>query len=180
MMPSMHDPRNDRLADIIVNHSLKLQAGEKVLVQGNGLVTEPLVRAVLRAAKAAGALPVYKLENPATLREWLKDATPAQLDLAAEADAHQMKLMDAFVGFTAPMNALELSDLPGETMALYQERYYDPVHMKIRLPDTRWVVLRYPTQAFAQSAGMSTEGFTDWYYRVCTVDYGKWARQWNL
>ncbi len=169
----MHDPRNDKLAEIIVNHSLKLKAGEKVLVQGNGLVTEPLVRAVVKAAKAVGALPVYKLENPATLREWLKDADPAMLDLAADADSYQMKLMDAFVGFTAPINALELSDLPGETMAMYQERYNDPVHMKVRLPDTRWVVLRYPTEAFAQSAAMSTEGFADWYYRVCTVDYGK-------
>jgi len=169
----MHDPRNDRLADIIVNHSLELQAGEKVLIQGNDLAAEPLVRAVLRAAKAAGALPVYKLENPATQREWLKDADPAMFDLAARADVHQMKLMDAYVGFTAPSNALELSDIPGDTMRSYQERYYDPVHMKVRLPDTRWVVLRYPTPAFAQSAGMSTEGFTDWFYRVCTVDYGR-------
>lgn len=172
-MPFMHDPRNDKLAEIIVNHSLKLKAGEKVLIQGNGLVTEPLVRAIVRAAKAVGALPVYKFENAATQREWLKDADPAMLDLAADADAYQMKLMDAYVGFSAPMNALELSDLPGETMALYQERYYNRVHMKVRLPDTRWVVLRYPTEAFAQSAAMSTEGFTDWFYRVCTVDYGR-------
>ncbi len=172
----MYDPRNDKLADLIVNHSLKLTKGEKVLVQGNGLVTEPLVRAIVKAAKAVGALPMYKLENPATLREWLKDATPDQLDLAAEADAYQMKLMDAYVGFSAPTNALELSDLPGKTMAMYQERYYNPVHMKVRLPETRWVVLRYPTEAFAQSASMSTEGFTDWFYKVCTVDYGKMAK----
>ena len=169
----MHDPRNDQLADIIVNQSLELKAGEKVLVQGNGLATEPLVRAVVKAAKAAGALPVYKLENPATLREWLKDGDAAMFDLAAEADAHQMKLMDAYVGFSCPENAVELSDIPGDTMALYQERYYDPVHMKIRLPDTRWVVLRYPAPGFAQSAGMSTEAFEDWFYRVCTVDYMK-------
>ena len=169
----MHDPRNDKLAEIIVHHSLKLKSGEKVLIQGNGLETEPLVRSLVKAAKAVGALPMYKLENQATQREWLKDADPAMLDLAAEADAYQMKLMDAFVGFTAPANALELSDLPGDIMTMYQERYYDPVHMKIRLPDTRWVVLRYPTEAFAQSAAMSSEGFTDWFYRVCTVDYGK-------
>ena len=175
-MPLMHDPRNDTLAEIIVNHSLELKKGEKVLIQGNGLVTEPLVRAVIKSAKAVGALPIYKLENPKTQREWLKDADPDMLDLAADADVHQMKLMDAFVGFTAPENALELSDLPGETMRLYQERYYGPVHMKIRLPDTRWVVLRYPTEAFAQSAGMSGEKFEDWFYRVCTVDYRKMGK----
>ncbi len=167
----MYDSRNDKLADIIVNHSLKLQKGEKVLIQGNGLLSEPLIRAVIKASKEAGAYPVYKIDHPSTLREWLKEADTAQMDLAAEADAAQMRLMDAYVGFTAPENALELADIPGETMALYQEHYVNPVHMKIRLPKTRWVVLRYPTPAFAQSAGMSLEAFEDWYYRVCSVDY---------
>lgn len=173
---TMHDTRNDKLASIIVNHSLKLQKGEKILIQGNGLNSEPLIRSVVRAAKTAGALPVYKIENPSTLREWLKDADTAQMDLAAEADAAQMRLMDAYVGFTAPENALELADIPGEIMSLYQEHYVDPVHMKIRLPKTRWVVLRYPTPAFAQSAGMSIEAFEDWYYRVCSVDYEAMGR----
>ena len=172
----MHDPRNDRLAEIIVSHSLKLRKGEKILIQGTGLASEPLIRALIRAAKEAGALPLYTIENTETLREWLKDADPAMMDLAAENDAAKMRLMDAYVGFTAPENALELADIPSEIMTLYQERYVDPVHMKIRLPDTRWVVLRYPTRAFAQSAGMSFEAFEEWYYRVCTVDYGRMGR----
>jgi aminopeptidase len=172
----MHDPRNDKLADIIVNHSLKLKKGEKVLIQGTGFASEPLVRAIIKKAKNAGALPVYKFENQETLREWLEDATTEMIELAAEADAHQMKMMDAYVGFTAPENALELSDLPGETMRLFKEKYHGPVHMRIRLPDTRWVVLRYPTPAFAQSAEMSGEAFEDWFYKVCTVDYKRMGR----
>ncbi|MCK5734869.1 MAG: aminopeptidase [Spirochaetaceae bacterium] len=172
----MHDPRNDKLADIIVNHSLELKKGEKVLIQGTGFSSEPLVKAIIKAAKSVGALPVYKFESQETQREWLKDANPELIELAADADAYQMKMMDAFVGFTAPENALELSDLPSETMRLYKEKYQGPVHMKIRLPNTRWVVLRYPTAAFAQSAEMSQEGFEDWFYKVCTVDYKKMER----
>jgi len=172
----MHDPRNDRLADIIVNYSLKLTKGEKVLIQGTGFSSEPLIRAIVKAAKTAGALPIYKFENQETLREWLKDASPEQIELAAESDAYQMKMMDAYVGFTAPENSLELSDLPGKTMQLFKEKYQGPVHMKIRLPDTRWVVLRYPTASFAQAAEMSMEAFEDWFYKVCTVDYEKMGR----
>ena len=48
-MPSMHDPRNDQLADVIVNHSLKLKAGEKVLIRGSGFVADHLIRALIRA-----------------------------------------------------------------------------------------------------------------------------------
>ena len=172
----MHDPRNDKLANIIVNHSLELKKGEKVLIQGTGFDSEPLVRAIVKASKAIGALPVYKFENQETIREWLKDASPEMLELAAKTDAYQMKMMDAYVGFTAPENNMELSDLPVETMRMYMEKYNSPVHMKIRLPHTKWVVLRYPTSAFAQSAEMSGEEFEDWFYNVCTVDYKKMGR----
>jgi aminopeptidase len=33
------------------------------------------------------------------------------------------------------------------------------------------VVLRWPTPSMAQQAGMSTEDFEDFYFRVCTADY---------
>ncbi len=169
----MKDLRQDKLANIVVNHSLKLQSGEKVLIRGSGFVTESLVRAFIRAVKAVGAHPVYRIDDQKILREWLQNANDEMLKTAADVDSYQMKMMDAFIGITAPDNALELTDITADSLKLYDSLYVNPVHMQIRVPETRWVVLRYPTQALAQSAGMSTEGFEDWYYRVCSVDYGK-------
>jgi len=40
-----------------------------------------------------------------------------------------------------------------------------------RVGRTKWVVLRWPTSAMAQQAGLSTEAFEDFYFRVCTLDY---------
>lgn len=173
----MNDSRHDKLADIIVNYSLKLKPGEKVLIRGNGYVTEPLVLALLRATKAVGALPIYRMDSSSVTREWLKDANPLMIKLAAETDEYQMKQMDAFVGITALENALELSDLPAGVMRDYEMFYVEPVHMKLRVSHTRWVVLRYPTQALAQSAGMSSEGFEDWYFRVCLMDYSRMSEE---
>ena len=51
-----------------------------------------------------------------------------------------------------------------------------PVHSNIRVPDTKWVVLRYPVPSMAQQAGMSTEAFEDHYFNVCNLDYGKMSR----
>jgi len=48
---------------------------------------------------------------------------------------------------------------------------WKPVHGSIRVPDTKWVVLRYPTDSFAQAASMSTAAFEDFYFDVCTADY---------
>ena len=47
------------------------------------------------------------------------------------------------------------------------------VHREIRVPKTKWVVLRYPNASMAQLAKMSTEGFEDFYFDVCNLDYGK-------
>jgi aminopeptidase len=40
-----------------------------------------------------------------------------------------------------------------------------------RVNNTKWCVLRWPTSSMAQQAGMSTEGFEDFYFRVCLLDY---------
>jgi aminopeptidase len=40
-----------------------------------------------------------------------------------------------------------------------------------RVQKTKWVVLRWPTPAMAQLAGMSTEAFEEFFFRVCTLDY---------
>ncbi|MBR5186346.1 MAG: aminopeptidase, partial [Akkermansia sp.] len=40
-----------------------------------------------------------------------------------------------------------------------------------RVCKTKWCVLRWPTPSMAQSAGMSTEAFEDFYFRCCLADY---------
>lgn len=44
-------------------------------------------------------------------------------------------------------------------------------HHEIRVPKTRWVVLRYPNDSMSQLSGMSTEAFEDYYFSVCNLDY---------
>ena len=45
--------------------------------------------------------------------------------------------------------------------------------MEERVNNTKWVVLRYPTSGFAQSAVMSLSAFEDFFFKVCTMDYSK-------
>jgi aminopeptidase len=62
-------------------------------------------------------------------------------------------------------------------MDLYERLYLHPVHLEQRVKHTRWVVLRWPLPSMAQSAGMSTEAFEDFFFRVCAgVDYPRMQR----
>ena len=58
-------------------------------------------------------------------------------------------------------------------MNIYGQTVQNRVHRDIRVPKTKWVVLRYPTNSMAQLAKMSTEGFEDFYFNVCNLDYAK-------
>jgi aminopeptidase len=80
--------------------------------------------------------------------------------------------MDAYIGVRGNDNICEMSDVPGIKMSYLQRHIFQPVHHDIRLK-TKWVVLRYPNSSMAQQAGMSTEAFEDFYFEVCTMDYGR-------
>jgi aminopeptidase len=87
-----------------------------------------------------------------------------------------MEGVQCYVGVRGSLNATEMADVPAERLELYQKHVLKPVHFEVRVPRTKWVVLRWPTPSMAQQARMSTESFEDFYFDVCTVDYAAMAR----
>ncbi len=170
----MMDPRVTTLAHNLVNYSCRLKPGEKVLIENTGVQTD-LVTELIREAYAAGARPYVHLRENAVMRALMMGASTEQLDLWAKYDAGLMADMNAYIGIRAGDNASELSDVPGEQREIYAKHYAHPVHSLIRVPKTKWVVLRYPSPSMAQSAGMSTEAFENFYFKVCCLDYSKMA-----
>jgi aminopeptidase len=56
----MRDERLDRLSDLLLNYSLKLQPGDLFEING-GVPAKPLIKSLLRRAHAIGAVPFVKL-----------------------------------------------------------------------------------------------------------------------
>ena len=168
----MFDPRILQLADGLVNFSCNVQKGENVLIETIG-GNEDLTRALIKAVYKAGGMPFLWVGDKEYDREMLMHCTPEQLKLRAEVDAKLMSQMQAFIGVRGGSNAAELSDVPQEQLKRNQRLYWEPVHNKIRVTKTKWVVLRYPTPSMAQMADMSTEAFEDYYFNVCNLDYSK-------
>ncbi len=169
------DPRVEKLASTLVHFSIQAKAGDKVLVEAGNDGSE-LVRALVREIYSAGALPFVWLNQSRIERELALGYSQEQLKIRAEADALLMSHMDAYIGFTAVSNDSELSDVPSERMECYSLNYDEPVHGRIRVPKTRWCVLRYPTPAMAQAASMSQEAYEDFFFQVCTMDYSRMNR----
>lgn len=168
----MKDIRFEQLAKILIHHSTKLGNNDKVLIEAIDTPPE-MILALLRQAKAVGGIPFVTLKNNLILREIYHQASEASMSLVGKWEAARMAEMDAYIGLRGNHNISELSDVPNEKMRLYQSHWWKPVHLDIRVPKTRWVVLRWPHPGMAQQAGMSTEAFEDFYFQVCTLDYGK-------
>lgn len=168
----MKDIRYSTLAKNLINYSCALKEGEKVLIESIGDCA-PLVKELIKEAYNAKAIPLVTLKNKEIDRELLKGISTEQLDLMAKYEAARMNDVDAYIGIRAGNNISELSDVPEDNLALYSKHFATPVHHQIRVPNTRWVVLRYPNASMAQSANMSTEAFEDFYFNVCNLDYSK-------
>lgn len=172
----MKDPRIDRLAQVLLHHSCRIQPGQKVLIEAFDLPTPQLICRLIEDAAAAGAIPVVSVKDNAVLRSLYRTATVDSMQLAGRFEAAVMSEMDAYIGIRGSANSSEFSDVPGDRMDLYQQHWWQPVHIGIRVPKTRWVVLRYPTPSMAQAAGKSCEAFEDFFFDVCTADYARMAR----
>lgn len=170
----MRDPRNARLAELIVRHSTQLESGEAAFIEAFD-VADGLVLDLVDAVHAVGAIPVVALRRNAVNRVLWSRATEKQFELMSALELFQMKQVQAYVGLRGADNTSELSDVPSDRMSVYQRLVQRPVHFDYRVNQTRWVVLRYPTPSMAQSANMSTEAFEDFFYRVCLLDYQRMA-----
>jgi aminopeptidase len=170
----MKDPRIEMMAKNLLHYSVSLQKGENVLIEihDDG---EELAAALIKEAYAMGANPFLSVKNRGLVRELLLGANPEQMDSVSKYEIARMKDMQAYIGIRGHRNSADWSDVPGEKMGIYQRHWFKKVHSEVRVPDTKWCVMRYPNAAMAQMANMSTEAFEDFYFNVCTLDYAKMA-----
>ena len=73
----MHDPRIDALARQLVRYSTYLKKGEKVLIDVHD-VPDSIGLALIREARAKGALPFLRVHQSRLTRELMKGAEDCQ------------------------------------------------------------------------------------------------------
>ncbi len=169
------DPRVKELASRLIRYSLNLQKGEKVLIENIGLQV-PIVRELVREAFAVGALPLVTIKDQEIMRALIQGSSPEHMELFAKHELSRMQDVDAYIAVRAFENINEYSDIAEAQMGYYSRNYYKPVHLDERVPNKRWVVLRYPNHSMAQLSNMSLEGFENFYFSVCNLDYAKMSK----
>jgi aminopeptidase len=166
------DPRMTKLAETLINYSCKAKKGEKILIEAID-IPHTFTNELIRAARAAGAIPIVKLDSNEIKRAMLLNGSEEGWKMIAECERSMMSQVQCYIGIRGSYNVSELSDVPAAQQKLYEDTVWKQVHQEIRVKKTRWVVLRWPTASMAQLAEMSTQGFEDFFFNVCTLDYAK-------
>jgi len=166
------DNNVQKLAKNIVNYSCKIQKKEKVLIECQDGAID-LVNALIKEIYAVGGYPFVNITNKSMERSLLFGTSKEHIELLAKYKLATMSEMDAYIGISSGSNVYELSDVPDDKMQMYSLYYSKPVHHDTRVKNTKWVILKYPTDAIAEMAHKSSEEFRKFYFDVCNLDYKK-------
>ena len=169
----MEDLRITQLANKLLTYSINIQQGENVLIEVLGEGGIPLAKELIKRTEELGAKPYFNIINYEILGVMLENATEEQIKLYAKHDLNRMQDMDAYIGIRATSNYNELGMVPQKNMELYNKYYTFPVHLETRVKETKWCILKYPTNVMAQMSKMKQSEFADFFFKVCNLDYSK-------
>src|SRR5207248_8855113 len=178
----MRDPRYDALAALVLDHSLRLEAG-KVLRIDADTVAAPLVLAlhregIKRGLHAYGALDLSGLKGIL-----VAEGSDEQLEFVSQIALREMDALDASITIWSETNTRSFSraDTDRRQRQLAAERQL-AIRRRDRIAhgEHRWCGTLCPTEAHAQDAAMSLGQYEDFYFRACHVHdedpVGHWAR----
>jgi len=169
----MFEDKVRKLANTIVNYSLSIKKGEKFLIEVRGSGTDEILNALIEETVKVGGIPYWNRHSDVTTSTFVKNANEEQIKAWGQMHKMIMQDIDAYVSVRGPDNAFEMSSVPKPNMKNYMLWFHEEVHSKIRVPQKKWVVLRWPNFSMAQLAEMSTDDFTKFYFETCTLDYAK-------
>ncbi len=168
----MPDPRVLRLAQVLVDYSVDVQPGQRVIITGTSLAG-PLIEAVYAGVLARGGFPHLLLNLPGLDPLYLSRANDAQLDYVSPFLDVAYREFDALIAVGGAGNTRELSAIDPARQArrrTAQAAMQAELFRRTAAGEFKWVGTQYPTQAVAQDAEMSLSDYEDFVYGACHVD----------
>lgn len=177
----MRDPRLDRLAQVLVNYSVRVKPGDIVRIMGTP-VTEPLFVAVHREVVRQGGHPVLRMAPEACQETFLRMAGDEQLTHVSPLAMHEVETIDCAIGIWGETNTKTLSTLDPSRQALAGRARKPVLETFLRRAaegKLRWTGTQYPTSASAQDAEMSLSEYEDFVFGAGLLDRPDPAAAWR-
>lgn len=162
----MRDPRLEKLADVIVNYSVGVKAGQLVRVSGPP-VASPLIVELYRKVLAAGGHADVRMAPEELGEIKYKLASEEQLKYVSPLQLHEVEKIDCSIGIWGEENTKSLTNVDPKRMGMAsaaRKPVFERFMQRAAEKSLRWSGTQFPCQAAAQDAEMSLAEYEDFVF----------------
>lgn len=177
----MVDPRLTRMAQVLVHYSLGVKQGERLGIRAEPIAI-PLLQELVRAAIHAGAFPELFIDVPGVREIILKQGSKAHLSYIPESLRLIAHEYETSIELLSRTNTQDANSVDPERLALQsqaQGEMFQTLRARCESGALRRSITLFPTNAYAQDAGMSLGEFEDFVYHACFLDEENPIARWQ-
>jgi len=177
----MRDPRLDKLAEVLVNYSVRVQPGELVRISGEP-VAVPLIEAIYEQVVVAGGHPLVRCVPDALAEIFFEHASDDQLRHLPELSKQEVEAIDCSIGIWAETNTKALTNVDPRKQGM-RSAARKPLSQRFmqRAADgeLKWTGTLYPTLSSAQDAEMSLREYERFVFDAGLLDHDDPVAAWR-
>jgi len=150
------DKRLEKLASVLVNHSLEIKKNDLFAICGSSVAT-PLIKEVYKQALKLGAHPYIQMDINGLGEIYYKNASEEQLKYVSPISKFEIGKINARLAIISPENTRNMTNIYPKKQAISaiaQQPIHDMFLKRAAKKELRWCVTQYPTNASAQDADM--------------------------
>lgn len=162
------DQRWKDLAKVLVNYSVEVKKGDKVLITMMEVETWDLARACYQEVVKAGGKPFIEFQSAYLESDLMRLGDEEQVAWINDMHMVGMDWADCYIGLRGARNPAEFEGIPADVVASHKHAMGVISSERNR---TRWVLSRVPNESFAQQAGMTLDDMMDFYFASTVVNW---------
>jgi len=177
----MNESRLENLARILVDYSLRVQAGERVLIDATSAAA-PLVRLLYALILERGGHPYPLIALPDQEELLFRHGQDGHLDHVPLFHQLAYEQFESRIRIASATNPRALTNVEAGRKQRRQKALAPLLELQMRRSAAgtfKWVSTLFPTEGYAMEAEMSLAEFEDFVYRACYADEADPVARWR-
>ncbi len=171
-----------KYADVLVKYCVNVQKDDLVIIRATSNEATPIVKEVYKIVLELGANPIVKVAVDGLNEIYFKYANDKQLEYIDPMTELEYKKADKMISIGAPKNLKEMARANHNKMAKRSKATKDLSNLLLKRSQEgtlSWVIADYPTNALAQEASMSLDGYSEFLINSCHLNVEDPVKKWE-
>ena len=171
------DLRTQKLAKLLVDYSIFVKPGEKVVISGNS-EAEEFIKAIYKEVILKGAHPILRVNLPGLSPFFYKYANKEQIERFPKEFDFIVKNAQKYIGIITETNTKELTNIDPKKIVA-RRKIVNPISDYIvnAKDKIRRCTVGFPCNALAQEAEMDLVEYENFVYSACLQDWKTLGRK---